>query len=49
MYSAPFSVFVDVCGFRQDEAQKRFALETTGLCDTKQTEVLNRAPFTERA
>src|SRR6516225_8423511 len=49
MHSTSFSVFVDVPRFRQEESEERFALETTGLCNTKQTEVLNGTLLTERA
>jgi len=41
---------MDVCAlFRQEEAEERFSLETTGLCDTKQMEVLNCALLAECA
>ena len=49
MHSATFSVFVDVYRFRQEKAEKRFSLESTGLCDTKQTKILNCALLAERA
>src|SRR5215468_3314742 len=49
MHSTSFSVFVDVPRFRQEKAQERFPLETTGLCNTKQTEVLNGTLLAERA
>lgn len=49
MHSTSFSVFVDVPRFRQEKAEERFALETTGLCNTKQTEVLNGTLLAERA
>jgi hypothetical protein len=49
MHSTSFSVFVDVLRFRQEESEERFPLETTGLCNTKQTEVLNGTLLTERA
>ena len=49
MHSAPVSVFIDACGFRQEEAEKRLSLEAAGLRDGKETEVVAGAFLAERA
>jgi hypothetical protein len=49
MGSAPFPILVNACGFRQEESEKGFSLETAGLRDTKQTKVVAGAFLAERA
>ena len=40
MNSTPFSVFINVSRFRQEESEKRFLLKAASLRDSKQTEVM---------
>ena len=49
MHSAPLSVFVDVCRFRQEKAEKGFSLEAASLRNRKDTEVVAGAFLTQRA
>jgi hypothetical protein len=49
MGSAPFPVLVNVCGFRQEESEKGFSLETARLRDSKQTKVVAGALLAECA
>ena len=49
MHSAAFSVFVDVCRFRQEESEKGFSLEAAGLRNSKETEIVGGPFLAERA